>query len=154
MSKSVVCTEVKKMRASVSSEHHASALPDHDPPLRPLHIHGPQKDSLQRLHFKWDTVTDKRTAPLLIIALHTHWGPFGFEEQAEKNVSLFKCKNDPCILKRCKNGQYSHNVLKRKDYTRINCWSMLTHLLFKTLVRWQSHEKFIKHQGSNKDYWF
>ena len=46
---------------SSSSEHQASALPDRDPPLRSLHIHGPQKDSLQRLHFRWDTVTEKRT---------------------------------------------------------------------------------------------
>lgn len=41
-----------RVGVSVSSEHHASALPDHDPPLRPLHTHGPQKDSLQRLHFR------------------------------------------------------------------------------------------------------
>lgn len=50
-----------RLGVSVSPEHHDSALPDHDPPLRPQHIHGPQKDSLQRLHFRWDTVTEKRT---------------------------------------------------------------------------------------------
>lgn len=54
-----------RLGVSVSPEHHTSALPDHDPPLRPLHIHGPQKDSLQRLHFKWDTVTERKDTPTL-----------------------------------------------------------------------------------------
>lgn len=71
----VVCGEVVGLRVPVSPEHHASALPDRGPPLRPLHTHGPQKDSLQRLRFRMRYSNTQNTPCPLINTLrtHTHW---------------------------------------------------------------------------------